>query len=224
MNGVQIVDLKKIYNLGKSSEVHALRGVSTVFKHGLIYTIIGASGSGKSTLLNIIGCIENACSGYVIWNGAPTSKLDEKQKCMLRARRIGYIHQDYQLINEMSALNNCMAPAIFAGYDYKTAKKSARAALDYVNISALEKRLVNDMSGGERQRVAIARAIVNNPDLILADEPTGALDSDTTSDILNVLATLNSKGAAIIIATHNQDVVNRFSNLIIMKDGMIQNG
>lgn len=219
MKNLRLEGITKVYDPGKSYQVDALRGIDAEFESGRSYAIMGASGSGKSTLLNILGCLDRPSSGSYLWDGRRIDALPAKVLTEMRAKDIGFILQDYGLIDTISVLENCLAPCIFSGQKRRQAKKSAADALERLGISDLGAREVGKLSGGQKQRAAIARAIVNQPQLILADEPTGALDSGNTAIILDVLLSLVHPQSILILATHDANVAKRCDSILHIRDG-----
>lgn len=218
---VEITNLSKIYNKGKSNELVALDNINLTIQDGEMIAIIGKSGAGKSTLLHILGCIDCQDEGKYLFNGIDVSAAKDKQKSQLRNSEIGIILQDFALVEECSAVENVMIPMRF-GKRKKDKKSLAIAALQKVGIADLAERQVSRLSGGQKQRVAIARAIVNNPALILADEPTGALDEKTSIEIIDVLKELNQQGITVIIITHDLEVAKRCERCIEISDGKVE--
>ena len=217
---IKLEEIYKTYNPGKSNAFTALKGVSLEVKEGEMLGIIGKSGAGKSTLMHIIGCVDNLEKGTYLLNGKDISKINERKRAEIRNRELGIVLQDFALIEEYSALENVTVPLYFSP---KKSNKKERAlnALNKMGIGDLADKKVNKLSGGQKQRVAIARAIVNNPKLILADEPTGALDVNTSKEIMNEFKRLNEEGATIIIITHDPDVAKECGRVLEMSDGKI---
>lgn len=213
--------VNKYYNYGRSSQVHALRDISVAIESGTTTAIMGISGSGKSTLLHSIGLLTSIDKGKYELNGQDVSRYSKKEIVTLRNQMIGIVLQDYGLVDEATALHNCMAPAIFAGLSYRQSTRVAHAVLDKVSMNHLCQRNVSEMSGGERQRVAIARAIVNDPQVIIADEPTGALDTATSNEIIRILLDLQTSDSVLIIATHNHALAENCGQVLVLSDGLI---
>jgi putative ABC transport system ATP-binding protein len=218
---IQVETLVKTYRLGESI-IRALDGVSFRVEKGEMIAITGPSGSGKSTLMNILGCLEPPDSGKYILAGEDVSKLHKNRLAAIRNRRIGFVFQTFNLIPRMSALENVELPLLYAGA--AEAKDRAEAALRTVRLTDRMRHDPNQLSGGERQRVAIARAIVANPDIILADEPTGNLDSKTGREILSIFDALHGEGRTLIIVTHDLGVARHSEHQIHLMDGRIVNG
>lgn len=217
---IEMREIKKIYGTGESA-VNALRGISLSVKKGESLAIMGKSGSGKSTLLHILGGLDYFDEGQYTFCGKNMKNLREGEIAKLRNSEIGFVMQDFSLVGDKSVLYNTMLPMYFDRTSRKDMKSFAYAALDRVGIADLAKRNVNQLSGGQKQRVAIARAIVKKPKLILADEPTGALDTSTGKEILKLLLTLNQQGHTLIIVTHDKDVAASCGRCIVLADGKI---
>ncbi len=221
MKGIRLEGIAKVYDPGKPYEVKALRGVDAAFLPGRSYALMGASGSGKSTLLNILGGLDRPSQGSYVWEDRNMERMSPAALTKLRADRIGFILQDYGLIEYISVLENCLAPCVFAGKRRKVAKQEAMRTLDMLGIGELAGREAGKLSGGQKQRAAIARAIVNRPQLILADEPTGALDSRNAELILQALLSLVNQQTIVILATHDQAAAQRCDHILRIKDGRI---
>ena len=221
MKSIELSGVKKTYDPGKPYQVEALRGIDLALQSGKSYAIMGASGSGKSTLLNILGCLDRPTEGSYAWDNERIDSLPLSKLAKIRAKEIGFVLQDFGLIDHISALDNCLAPGIFAGERRKMAKRNAEEMLKRLEILELAKREISKLSGGQKQRVAIARAIVNRPQLILADEPTGALDSKTANTILDVLLSLVNHDSIVVIATHDYEAALRCDHLYRIKDGQV---
>jgi putative ABC transport system ATP-binding protein len=210
----------KTYGAGETA-VHALRGLSLVVERGEYVAIMGSSGSGKSTLMNILGCLDVPSSGRYLLDGVDVSRLSDGQLALVRNRRIGFVFQAFNLIPRTTALANVELPLAYAGLKSAERRRRAQAALALVGLSDRGHHEPNELSGGQQQRVAVARALVTAPALVLADEPTGNLDTQSTADVLAVLDRLNRSGRTIVLITHEPDVAAHASRLIRLVDGRI---
>lgn len=220
---IEIKNIDKTYNIGKSNAFQALKDVSLTIDDGEMVAIIGKSGAGKSTLMHIIGCIDDFESGTYILNGEDISSIKEGKRAKIRNKDIGIVMQDFALVEDYTAIENVMIPLYFAKGKLLESKKSiAKKALEKVGIGELASKRVNKLSGGQKQRVAIARAIVNNPSILLADEPTGALDVKTSAEIMGVFEELNEQGITVIIITHDMEVAEGCERVIEISDGRIK--
>ena len=218
---IQLDNIVKIYNPKKSNEFEALHGVSAAIEDGELVAIIGKSGAGKSTLLHILACIDSYQSGEYTIDGTLVKNLSERQYAKIRNEKIGMVMQDFALVEDFTALENVMIPLNFSKKKVPNKKEKALAALRSVGIEDLAKKPCNKLSGGQKQRVAIARAIVNEPSMILADEPTGALDTKTSAEIMELFKTLNEAGRTVIIVTHDMNVAEQCGRIIEISDGEI---
>ena len=218
---ITVKDLNKTYNIGKSTAYHALKGMTFTIEDGELVAIIGKSGAGKSTLLHILGAIDDYDGGSYCLNDIEVSKLNAKKLAEFRNSHVGIILQDFALVEGYSVIENVMIPLRFSKRPRKEYKKLAMEALKQVGMDDLAKKDVNKLSGGQKQRVAIARAIVNDPDFVLADEPTGALDTKTTEQIMGVFKELNKSGKTVIIVTHDPQVAENCNRIIEISDGVI---
>jgi putative ABC transport system ATP-binding protein len=214
-------ELKKDYQLGTET-VHALRGVDLQINKSEFVAIMGPSGSGKSTLLNLIGCLDTPSSGQYWLGGQEVSQLDDNDLARIRNKQIGFVFQTFNLLPRTTALHNVELPLIYAGLPAKERHRRAREALGAVGLGDRMTHQPNELSGGERQRVAIARALVNQPSLVLADEPTGNLDSVTSREIMEMLAGLHKRGETILLVTHEHDIAAYAERLITLRDGKIE--
>ena len=218
---ITLTNIKKVYNPKKANEFEALHGVSAEIKDGELVAIIGKSGAGKSTLLHILACIDSYQDGEYRIDDTLVKGLSERKYARIRNEKIGMVMQDFALVEDFTALENVMIPLNFSKKKIKGKKEKALAALKSVGIEELAKKPCNKLSGGQKQRVAIARAIVNEPSMILADEPTGALDTKTSAEIMELFKTLNSQGRTVIIVTHDSKVAEQCGRIIEISDGEI---
>lgn len=217
---IKIENLKKSYFLG-DEEIKAINDVTLNVEKGEYLAIVGPSGSGKSTLMNIIGLLDVADSGKYILDGLDISNTSEDRLAKIRNEKIGFIFQSFNLLGKLDALENVEVPLIYKGYTEERARKKAYELLESVGLKGREKHRPNQLSGGQQQRVAIARALACNPEIILADEPTGALDSKTGVDIMNELERLNEKGQTIILITHDINIASRAKRIVRISDGKL---
>jgi len=214
-------ELKKHYELGAET-VRALRGVDMQINKNELVAIMGPSGSGKSTLLNLIGCLDTPSDGQYWLGGQEVSQLDDNELARIRNREIGFVFQTFNLLSRTTALHNVELPLIYAGLPARERHQRAKDALDAVGLADRITHHPNELSGGERQRVAIARALVNQPSLVLADEPTGNLDSSTSKEIMDILVRLHERGETILLVTHERDIATYAQRLITLRDGTIE--
>ncbi len=217
---IQAHHLVKTYTMGDQT-VHALRDVSIDIAEGDFVAIMGASGSGKSTLMNILGCLDLPTSGEYLLAGEAVQGMAQDQLASIRNRRIGFVFQQFNLLPRTSALENVELPMVYGGVKALERKTRALKALEQVGLGTRSEHTPAELSGGQQQRVAIARALVNSPQLILADEPTGALDSQTSEDIMRLLTDLNQQGITVIIVTHEPDIAEWARRKVVFKDGSI---
>ncbi len=220
-NVISCVELAKFYKVG-TQIVKALRTITTTIKRGDYVAIMGPSGSGKSTLMNIIGCLDTATKGTYILNGTNVNKLTDDELAEIRNREIGFVFQTFNLLPRYTALDNVMLPLIYAGVSKQKRGERAKEALDNVGLSDRIEHKPNELSGGQRQRVAVARALVNHPSIILADEPTGNLDSKTSVDIMNLFTQIHAAGNTVILVTHEEDIALYAHRIIRLRDGEIE--
>ncbi|MFM7448401.1 MAG: ABC transporter ATP-binding protein [Leptolyngbyaceae cyanobacterium] len=213
-------DITKTYRLGEVS-VPVLKGIDLTIEEGEYVAIMGVSGSGKSTLMNIIGCLDRPSSGNYVLEGRELTSLSDDELAYIRNQRIGFVFQQFNLLSRATALENVMLPLIYAGVPKAQRRRRAEAALTRVGLAERLLNRPNQLSGGQQQRVAIARALVNRPALVLADEPTGALDTQTSGEVMALLTELNSQGITIIIVTHESDIAAYADRRIHVKDGLV---
>lgn len=218
---IQIEDMYKIYNTGED-EVRALDGVSLEIQEGEFVAIIGHSGSGKSTLMNMLGCLDTPTSGRYYLKGEDISQMTDNELSEIRNKEIGFIFQGFNLIANLDALGNVELPLIYRGISRKERREVSKAALEMVGLEKRMKHKPSEMSGGQQQRVAVARAIAAKPPIILADEPTGNLDSHSTEEIIKILKKLHETGKTVIMITHDSDVAKQAERIIRIKDGEIE--
>ncbi|WP_413084033.1 ABC transporter ATP-binding protein [Treponema sp.] len=220
MTVVELENVKKIYSMG-DAEVHALKGISFKVEQGEFFSIMGPSGSGKSTCMNMIGCLDTPTSGIVKIDGKETSRMTETELAVLRNKTIGFVFQQYHLIPSMTVIENVMLPLKYKRTDRKDRLALAKAALEKVGLSERENHRPNELSGGQKQRVAIARAIIAEPKIILADEPTGALDTNTGIQVMDLFHEINKTGTTIIIVTHDPRIGESTERVIKILDGLL---
>lgn len=217
---IKIEKLHKSYPIGKDS-LHVLKGLDLHIKEGEFVSIMGSSGSGKSTLLNIVGLLDGHDEGNYYLNGQLIENLDEKKAAILRNKFLGFVFQSFNLINYKNALENVALPLYYQGIGRKDRNKIALQYLDKVGLKDRAEHLPSELSGGEKQRVAIARALVTNPKVVLADEPTGALDSTTSHSVMELLKEINREGMTVFVITHEEDIANETDRIVRLKDGVI---
>jgi len=218
---IRVEDMTKVYNPGEN-EVRALDHISLAVQEGEFVAIIGQSGSGKSTLMNMLGCLDVPTSGNYYLNGTDVSTMADNDLSTVRNREIGFIFQGFNLISNLDALDNVALPLIYRGIDIKTRRKMAKEALKMVGLEKRMKHKPSEMSGGQQQRVAIARAIAAKPPVILADEPTGNLDSASSKEILNILQELHKNGRTIVLITHDDHIAKQARRIVRIMDGKIE--
>ena len=218
---IEIKDLNKIYNKKKSNEFHALHDVSLTIDDGEMVAIMGRSGAGKSTLMHIIGCIDYFESGEYILDGVNVADMGQKGLAQLRNSKIGIVMQDFALIDDYTVLENVMVPLYFSKCKMNTMRATAMDCIRKVGMEDQAKKPVSKLSGGQKQRAAIARAMVNNPSVLLADEPTGALDTKSSEEIMELFTELNKEGRTIVIITHDKDVAAKCMRTVVIEDGRI---
>ncbi|MBA4312552.1 MAG: macrolide ABC transporter ATP-binding protein [Chlorobiaceae bacterium] len=219
---INLKEIKKIYDMGGAEEVQALRGVSVEIHKNEYVAIMGPSGSGKSTLMNIIGCLDTPSSGLYEFNGVNVSEMNDNQLAKVRNKEIGFVFQTFNLLARSDALHNVELPLIYAGVTSGERKRLAREALNHVGLGDRVHHKPNELSGGQRQRVAVARALVNRPSILLADEPTGNLDSKTGDEIMILFEELHHQGNTIILVTHEEYIAEHAHRIIRVRDGMVE--
>ena len=220
MSVVELTGVQKIYRTG-SIEFAALKGVDLAIDQGEYVAVIGPSGSGKSTLMNVLGCLDVPTSGTYLLGGEDVSSMTEEQLAHVRNKRIGFVFQQFNLLTSLSAWRNVELPLLYAGLSRADRHRRARAALEKVGLGDRADHRPGELSGGQQQRVAIARALVTEPDIVLADEPTGNLDSESTENILGLLGDLHDQGRTIVLITHEHEVAARAQRNLVIRDGLI---
>jgi putative ABC transport system ATP-binding protein len=218
---IQVEDVHKYYDLGET-KVHALRGVSLDIRPGEFVAIMGSSGSGKSTFMNLMGCLDKPTSGRYVLEGTDVSQLDKKALAAIRNRKIGFVFQGFNLLARTTALENVELPTLYAKADKAERVRRATEALRIVGLGDRVGHFPSQLSGGQQQRVAIARALVNQPSILLADEPTGNLDSRTSVEIMQIFQDLNERGLTVVLVTHEADIANYAKRIVVFRDGKIR--
>jgi len=218
---IQTQDLARIYRMGNET-IHALRSVSISISKGEYVAFMGPSGSGKSTLMNIVGCLDTPSAGSYILNGKDVSNMTDNELAEIRNKEIGFVFQTFNLLPRSSSLENVALPLVYAGYGKSVREERAMQALESVGLGSRARHKPNELSGGQRQRVAIARALVNDPSIILADEPTGNLDTKTSYEIMDLFENLYAKGNTIIMVTHEEDIAKYAHRIVRLRDGLIE--
>lgn len=217
---IQLEGITKVYGSGETT-VHALAGIDLTILPSEYCSIMGASGSGKSTMMNVIGCLDRPSNGRYELDSEDVAQLDDDALALIRNRKIGFVFQQFHLLHQVSALDNVMLPMVYANVPIQERKERAAHALKQVGLADRMHNRPNQLSGGQQQRVAIARAIVNNPVLLLADEPTGALDTKTTQEILDIFSELNSSGMTVVMVTHEPEVAQSTQRVVWFRDGEV---
>jgi len=218
---IQITDIGRKYVIG-SETIHALKSVTLQINKGEFVALMGPSGSGKSTLMNILGCLDTPTRGGYILNGINVSDMTDDELADVRNKEIGFVFQTFNLLPRSTSLDNVALPLIYAGYNKKKRSEMAQSALESVGLGNRVDHKPNELSGGQRQRVAVARALINNPSIILADEPTGNLDTKTSVEIMELLEEIHDKGNTIILVTHEEDIAQHAHRIVRMRDGLIE--
>ncbi len=218
--GITLKEITKCYKIGEEI-VAALAGVSLEIKNGEFVAIMGPSGSGKSTMMNILGCLDRPTSGSYLLEEQEVATLTDDELAKTRNKRIGFVFQNFNLLSRVSAWENVALPLVYAGIAEKERLNRAAAILESVGLASRKQHMPNELSGGQRQRVAIARALINEPSIIMADEPTGNLDSRSSVDIMRIFGDLNEKGKTIILVTHEPDIAQAAKRVIMVRDGLI---
>ncbi|MDE6182618.1 MAG: ABC transporter ATP-binding protein [Eubacteriales bacterium] len=217
---IEVKDVRKVYKNGKL-EVEVLKGTSFDVYSGEFVSIMGSSGCGKSTMMNILGCLDTLTDGKYILDGEDVSKISGRRLAYVRNKKIGFVFQSFNLLPKLTALQNVELPMVYAGIGGEARKRKAKHALSIVGLEGREHHKPNEMSGGQRQRVAIARSLVNDPAILLADEPTGNLDSKSTFEIIEIFQKLNKEGVTIVMVTHEPDVAEYTKRIVRFKDGVV---
>ncbi len=220
---IELQDIKKSYQLGKN-EVPVLRGISLKVEQGQFLSIMGPSGSGKSTLMNILGCLDRPSSGSYLLEGVEVAAMDDNSLAHTRNQKIGFVFQSFNLLPKLSTLDNVKLPMIYGGMPEKERDQRARALLARLGLGERLHHLPNELSGGQRQRVAIARALANNPAILMADEPTGNLDSKSGAEVMQIMEELHAEGRTILLVTHEADIAEFAERHIVLRDGVISGG
>ena len=218
---IRVEEVHKYYDLGET-KVHALRGVSVEIAGGEFVAIMGASGSGKSTFMNLLGCLDKPSSGRYLLDGTDVSQFDKKQLAGIRNRKLGFVFQGFNLLSRTTALENVELPTLYARLGREERLKKAQDALQLVGLGDRMEHFPSQLSGGQQQRVAIARALVNHPAILLADEPTGNLDSRTSVEIMDIFQSLNEQGLTVVLVTHEPDIAHFAKRTIVFRDGKIR--
>jgi len=222
MSVIELTNIVKTYDMGEAEEVQALRGVTITIGKNEYVAIMGPSGSGKSTLMNVIGCLDTPTSGQYLFNGLVVSEMNDNQLAQIRNKEIGFVFQTFNLLARSDSLHNVELPLIYGGIPSTERRRRAKETLEHVGLGDRSHHKPNELSGGQRQRVAIARALVTRPSIILADEPTGNLDTKTGEEIMMLFEELHSQGNTIVLVTHEADVAAHAHRTIRLRDGMVE--
>lgn len=217
---VRVTEVKRVYFMGKV-EVNALRGINLKVEKGEFVSIMGPSGCGKSTLMHIVGCLDRPSSGHVHLDAVDIDELDDNSLAEIRNKKVGFVFQTFNLLPKLNAIENVELPLIYAGIGFDQRRKKAAELLEVVGLSDRLYHKPSELSGGQSQRVAIARSLANDPSIILADEPTGNLDSKSGDEIIHLFQELNSRGITLIIVTHDQEIANHSKRIVRLKDGLV---
>lgn len=217
---VRITDVKRIYYMGKV-EVNALRGINLNIRKGEFVSVMGPSGCGKSTLMHIVGCLDRPSSGHVLLDEVDVDELDDNSLAEIRNKKVGFVFQTFNLLPKLNAIENVELPLIYAGINFEQRRKKASELLEVVGLKDRMFHKPSELSGGQSQRVAIARSLANDPSIILADEPTGNLDSKSGEEIIRLFQELNQKGITLIIVTHDQEIADHSKRIVRLKDGLV---
>ncbi|WP_255724024.1 ABC transporter ATP-binding protein [Terrimonas ginsenosidimutans] len=218
---IHLEEIRKSYFMGKNA-LEILKGVSLDIHKNEYVALMGPSGSGKSTLMNILGCLDTPTGGKYVLNGQDVSKMDDNSLAEVRNKTIGFVFQQFNLLPRLTALENVALPLVYAGISKKIRQEKALHVLDMVNLTQRSHHKPNELSGGQSQRVAIARALVNDPALILADEPTGNLDTKTSYEIMSIFGDIHSRGNTVVLVTHEEDIANHSKRIVRLRDGIIE--
>lgn len=218
---IHLEDIRKSYFMGKNA-LQVLKGVSLDIHRNEYVALMGPSGSGKSTLMNILGCLDTPTGGQYVLNGQDVSKMEDNSLAEVRNKEIGFVFQQFNLLPRLTALENVALPLVYAGVSKKIRLEKAMHVLDMVNLTQRSHHKPNELSGGQSQRVAIARALVNDPALILADEPTGNLDTKTSYEIMSIFGDIHSRGNTVVLVTHEEDIANHAKRIVRLRDGVIE--
>ena len=217
---VRVSDVKRIYRMG-NVDVHALRGINLIVEKGEFVSIMGPSGCGKSTLMHLIGCLDRPTSGHIRLDEVDVDELDDNNLADIRNKKVGFVFQTFNLLPKLNAIENVELPLIYAGIKLEARREKASKLLEVVGLKERMRHKPSELSGGQSQRVAIARALANDPSIILADEPTGNLDSKSGEEIIRLFSDLNSRGITLIIVTHDQEIADRSKRIVRLKDGLV---